>query len=144
MAAGLDELGDAELVARSREVEATRRRCEAEQAEIMREVERRQLFVVDGHRDVRGWYRATHRWSTRQANVCRRLGQLGSAAPDVLDALADGTIGVGQARLIADAYANPRVADHVVDAAAQLIEHAQHLSAAEFEQIVRRFVLLVD
>ncbi|MGE0140481.1 MAG: hypothetical protein AB7R77_21920, partial [Ilumatobacteraceae bacterium] len=93
---------------------------------------------------MRGWYRATHRWSTRDTNRCRRLGQLGTAAPQVVAALADGTIGVVQAQLIADAYANPRVADHVVDAAAQLIEHAQHLSAAEFEQIVRRFVLLVD
>ncbi|MGE0138735.1 MAG: DUF222 domain-containing protein, partial [Ilumatobacteraceae bacterium] len=91
-----------------------------------------------------GWYRATHRWSTRDTNRCRRLGQLGTAAPQVVAALADGTIGVVQSRLIADAFANPRVADQVVDAAAQLIEHAQHLSAVEFEQVVRRFVLLVD
>ncbi|MBI5089971.1 MAG: DUF222 domain-containing protein, partial [Actinobacteria bacterium] len=143
-AAGLDGLGDVELVARSRALEAARRRVVAEQAAVMREIERRQVFVEDGHRDVRAWYRATHRWSTREANACHRLGRLAGAAREVLDALEAGVIGVGQAQVIADAHANPRVAAQVPGIAEQLIEHAVHEPASRFEQLVRTWVNLVD
>jgi hypothetical protein len=138
------ELSDDELIARSRAVEAARRRNEADQALIMSEIERRQLFCDDGHRDVAAWYRATHRWSTAEARACRRLGRLVADAPDVLPAMQGGQLGVAQAHVIAKAHANERVREQLVEVVPQLLQHATHESASRFEAIVGEWVQLVD
>ena len=60
-------MSDDELVAWSRLVEADNRRAAGRQAKALREIEQRQVFRFDGHRDVRAWARATHRWSNAEA-----------------------------------------------------------------------------
>ena len=137
-------MSDDELVAWSRSVEADNRRGAGRQARALREIEQRQVFRFDGHRDVRAWARATHRWSSAEANAMRRLSRLVAAAPAVGDALDDGTLGVGQAQLIARAYANPRCADLLLDQVPQLLQHAANESAARFERIVLDWIELVD
>lgn len=137
-------LSDDELVAWSRLIEVDRRRAEARQAEAMREVERRQLFCSDGHRDARAWGRATHRWSSVEANAMRRLGRLTAASPQVADALRDSHLGIGQAHVIAKALANPRCTDQLLAQIPQLLAHAQHESAARFERLVHDWIELID
>lgn len=131
-AVDLDALDDDELIAYSKAIEANRRRDDAEQARVMASLDRREVFRADGHSDVRGWYRATHRWSATEANAMRMLSRLGVAAPEVLDELSDGRLGCSQAAVLARAYANPRVADALLDTLDGLFEHAGNMQAWEF------------
>lgn len=141
----LDAPVDPELVFElSRQIEADRRRLDAQQAALMAAIDRCALFSADGHRDARGWFRATHRWASGEATDMRRLSRLGVAAPVVLDELADGVLGRFQANVLARAFANPRVADQLLEMLGQLLEHAKHLSALEFQQLVEGWVRLVD
>lgn len=138
------ELDADELLAFTDDAEADRRRAEARQAWAMAEIERRELFRSDGHADVRAFFRARYRWSASQANAMRRLSRLGVAAPVVLDELADGRLGRCQAGVLAKAYANPRVSSELLDVLDELLDHAAHMQAWEFEELVERWTKLVD
>ena len=74
----------------------------------------------------------------------RRLSRLVAAAPAVGDALDNGTLGIGQAHLIARAHANPRCAEQLLDQVPQLLQHAANESAARFERIMLDWIELVD
>ena len=74
----------------------------------------------------------------------RRLSKLGVAAPAVLDELADGRLGRCQAGVLAKAYANPRVSAELLEVLDELFEHAAHMPAWEFEELVERWSKLVD
>jgi hypothetical protein len=143
-AVDVDALEVDELIAYSKALEAERRRGEAEQARVMASIDRREVFRADGHSDVRGWYRATHRWSATEANTLRKLSRLGVAAPGVLDELAGGRLGRCQAAVLAKAYANPRVADALLETLDELFEHAANMQAWEFERVVDMWSKLVD
>ena len=59
----------------------------------------------------------------------RRLGRLVDAAPDVGTGLQDGSVGIGQAHVLARAFANPRCGDQVLGQISQLLRHARNESA---------------
>ncbi|MUH52456.1 MAG: hypothetical protein F2789_14740, partial [Actinobacteria bacterium] len=56
-----------ELTALFTELELERRRVDARLAMVVGEVDRRGLYAIDGHATVKGWCRATGRWSSADA-----------------------------------------------------------------------------
>ena len=73
-----------------------------------------------------------------------RLSRLGVAAPQVLDELAAGRIGVFQAGVLAKAYANLRVRDQLLGVLDGLLVHAANMPAHDFATVVDTWVKLVD
>ena len=69
-------LSDTELVDRFRALECSVRRHAAELAAVVAELEGRSVFATDGHASMRGWLKATARWSNEE---CQRRLQNGPA-----------------------------------------------------------------
>ena len=105
------QLDDTALDAHIRTLELRRRQLEAEHA--IAEAERRSLHTADGHRSMNGYLRATCNTSTTEATRRRRLARLVDTVPGAGHRLHDGSIGVGQADLLARARANPRCGDRL-------------------------------
>ena len=141
---GLGSLSGPELAERLVELERTLRRTEAAIVAVVDEADRRSVCAVDGHASVRGWAAATVRWSPVELRDRQRCARLGRDLPDVLAALADGTVGVAQVRELARARANPRAGDQLAAAEAVLLDHAQHLPFEAFKTVVRRWEQLAD
>lgn len=137
-------LDDAALLERSHLLEVARRRGEAAQVGVLGEIERRGLQAVDGLRGVDGWGRAVHRWSSREARARRALIRLGRAAPEVLERLADGRLGVAQAHLLATEFLHPRVGQLLLAELPGFLDDAANVSMATFEQQVTNWRLLAD
>ena len=138
---GLDGDGLAErLVGLERAV----RRAEAAIVGVLDEADRRAVWKLDGHASVRGWARATVRWSLAEVRDRMRTLTLFRDAPVVGAELAAGRIGVAQVRELARARANPRVGPELVDAVPLLVEHAENLPFAEFRVCVKRWEALAD
>lgn len=146
-----DELVD-ELMGRSaselddhvRALELDRRRIDAELAAAVGEVDRRRMYLDDGHRSTKGYLRATCNWSHHEAGRVRRLGTAAAAVPGLGEALYTGRIGTPQADELAAAHANPRVRARLVEFAPLLLDQAERLRFDEFRACVRRFVVLAD
>lgn len=138
---GLDTQGLAE---RLEALERIVRRAEAAVVAIIDEADRRGSWKADGHASVRGWARATVRWSDVEVRDRVRTITLCRDAPQVAAELAAGRIGVAQVRELARARANPRVGAEIVRAIPLLVEHAQHLPFAEFRICVQRWESLAD
>ena len=141
---GLGSLSGSELADRLVELERVLRRTEAAIVAVVDEADRRSVCAVDGHASVRGWAAATVRWSPVELRDRQRCARLGRDLPDVLAALADGTVGVAQVRELARARANPRAGDQLAAAEAVLLDHAQHLPFEAFKTVVRRWEQLAD
>ena len=142
--ADLARLDDEQLLSMSRCNERARRSAEAEQVRLLAEIERRALHTIDGHRGVDGWGRAVHRWSRAQAKAMVGLIRLGRAAPEVLDRLQRGQLGVAQAHLLACTFTRPRIGVLLLPELPDMLQAAAELSMAEFEEKVTNWRLLVD
>ncbi len=126
------------------ELDAQRRRFEARLAVVVGEVDRRGLYAVDGHATVKGWCRASAKWSTPEAVSSVRVARLMHASAQVADAALSGAIGVSQLRLLARAFANPRCGAQLLDVITLLVQHAQQLSFDDFALVIRRWEMLAD
>jgi hypothetical protein len=137
-------LSDAEVLAQCRHVEEQRRAALAEHLRLMREVERRGLHRVDGHRDLAGFGRAEFRWSDRDAKAHRDLERLCRSCPQVLDQLAAGRVGAAQMFLLGRLSRAPRVGMYVAEQIDDFLDHAAALSFLAFEQYVIAWKCLMD
>ena len=73
-----------------------------------------------------------------------RLARLVDAAPEVGEALLDGSLGVCQADELARVAANPRCGDQLAEVVPVLLEHATHLAFADFKVLTARWETLAD
>jgi len=141
---GLEGLGGEGLAARLVALERIVRRAEAATVAVLDEADRAGVWRVDGHASVRGWARATVRWSFVELRDRMRTLTLFRDAPAVATELAVGRIGVAQVRELARARANPRVGAELVEAVPLLVEHAEQLPFDEFRICVQRWEALAD
>jgi hypothetical protein len=137
-------LADAEVVARFRELELELRALEAELAVVTAEVERRGAFRADGHRSMAAWLRADANWSGRQIRPRLHVAGLVDELPEVVDALADGHIGVAQASQLGAVAANPRCGHLLERSIDVLLEQAEQLSFNDAKRCLDRWVMLAD
>ncbi len=101
-------LTDDALVERFRELERSARRHEAELAVVVAELEGRSVFAADGHVSMRGWLKATVRWSNQECQRRLQTARLVAADRAVGARLHAGEVGVAQVQELARAHANPR------------------------------------
>jgi Arc/MetJ family transcription regulator len=101
-------------------------------------------FAEDGHSTVAGWCRAWTQWSTTETTARVRTARLGHREPTVTQSLTDGVLGVGYARELGRASANPRCGNQLGRVLPLLLEHARQLSFEEFRLVVRRWEMLAD
>jgi Domain of unknown function (DUF222) len=141
---GLDAVDDDGLAARLVVLERMVRRAEAAMVAVLDEADRRAVWKLDGHASVRGWARATVRWSFVEMRDRMRTLILFRDAPEVATELAAGRIGAAQVRELARARANPRVGAGLVDAVPLLVDHGEHLPFEEFRVCVQRWEALAD
>jgi hypothetical protein len=142
--ADLAAAGDDELLALSSSIEQARRGLEARHVRVLTEIERRALHTIDGHRGIEAWGRAVHRWTYAEAKSKGALIKLGRAAPDVLDRLQSGQLGVAQAHLLASTFVRPRIGALLLDVLPTLLDAAAQMSWADFDQHVTNWRLLAD
>jgi hypothetical protein len=83
----LDGLGGEELAERFRELELMQRRVSAGMGAIAGEVDRRGVYLDDGHRGLSGWLRAHGNYAQGTVTRHRRLARLVADLPDVGDDL---------------------------------------------------------
>ncbi len=142
--ADLEGLGADKLELMLVECEAVRRRAEAMIAEIVGLAERTTAYVEDGHASVSGWTKAACNWSAGETKAIVQTGRLLDAVPEARSAAHAGSLGIGQTRLLARLFANPRCTDQLPDSAELLVGHAQSLWFDEFAVVVRRWEALAD
>jgi hypothetical protein len=137
--ADADEVAAA-LVAVEREL----RGASAAAVDLVADADWRALFMLDGHRSVKGWVAATVRLP--YADVCRRvrMGRLFRRFPDVADLLRTGRMGVPQAAELARAAANPRCGDRFDGVIDELVDSALHDDFDTFQVVVREWERLAD
>jgi hypothetical protein len=141
---GLEGLDGDGLAGRLVALERVVRRAEAAIVAVLDEADLSGVWKVDGHASVRGWARATVRWSFVEVRDRMRTLTLFRDAPLVAAELAGGRIGVAQVRELARARANPRVGDELAAAVPVLVEHAEQLPFNEFRVCVQRWEALAD
>ncbi len=142
--ADLADVADAELLHTCRLDELDRRRTEGLLIHRMIEIERRKLYTADGFTCLAGWGRGVHRWNDIEARSRRNLTKLAAVAPQVVQRLITGRLGVAQAHLLGRLFKTPRVGQFVPLFIDDFLEQAAQLSYADFEQHVRNWRLLVD
>ena len=142
--AELMDLDDDALTERFRGLELQRRRAAAEMAAITKEVERRALHTVDGHRSVRHWVRAQINCPMGEATRLRRAAIACDQVAGLGDTLLHGHIGTAQADELARLATHPRVGDRFPAVAPLLTGHAEQLSYEEFRLVTRRWETLAD
>ena len=100
-AVDLDELGDAELLARARELVVAAHRVHAELTRVVRRTDVRGASERDGARTARAWLRGVPRISGAWAGDLVRHGRALESLPATARAYAEGWIGPDQVDVIA-------------------------------------------
>jgi hypothetical protein len=140
----LAELSGADLDHALVELETARRKLESAYVAVLDRADDTGRFRIDGHASVRGWAMALTNSSS--AETRRRL-QTMRALRDLPEAgrhLADGAIGVEQAREIARLHANPRLRQLVIDGDARLVGHATARDYESFSEALSRWAQFGD
>jgi hypothetical protein len=140
----LTERSDTELDAHIRELELARRRLDAELAATVAVADHRGVHLVDGHRSMGAYLRATCNWSNADIARVRSAARLVDTHPVVGDAWSDGRIGASQVAELARVHGNRRVRDRLGEFVPVLLEHAEQLPHREFATVVDRFTMLAD
>lgn len=125
-------------------VERARRQVEATYLAVLDAAETAGRYRDDGHASVKGW--AIALGGTAPLETHRRLQSMRAVRelPGTRAGLADGTLGVDQAREIAKLHANPRARSVIVEAEADLLRHATGRPFDEFSDVARRWHAFAD
>ena len=114
-------------------------------AVVVAELEGRSIHMVDGHVSMRGWLKATVRWSNQECQRRLQTARLVAADRVVGARLHAGEVGVAQVQELGRAHANPRCGEQLVgETAKTLLDHAVTMSFEDFRLCVRRWELLAD
>jgi len=133
-----------DLIDAAQVVEQVVRSAEQAAITITKAVERRGLYLDDGHRDVKAWWRAAVHLSPFDAARRWRLARVERSCPQVASALTTGTVGVAQANKLAVVWSNPRVRHDLEDTIDSWLTVAHELPYVEFEQKLDEWACLVD
>ena len=120
------------------------RTVESALIQVVARAENSQGFRDDGHSSLSGWIRSRVNWTTGDASARVRSARMMADIPDALDKLADGDLGVAQARRIARLHANDRVRESLPEAADMLLEMAISLPYEDFNSVALRWEQLTD
>jgi len=129
---------------RIRDLELQRRRLEAELAETIAVAESRQIHLVDGHRSMKGYLRATCNWSSGEVARLRSSARVIDAHESIGEAWHSGSLGGLQVAELAKVHGNRRVADRFATFVPMLVEQAETLRLEDFRVVVQHFVNLAD
>jgi hypothetical protein len=140
----LSLLDDVALVDALRDGERSRRRLEARQALIVRELDRRKVWKADGHASIRGLVNVVTNRAPWEVTALAQTGRLLDARPETASAMVDGDLGVAQAQQLAKTYAHPRCGDSYGDVADTLLTVATTLPFRDFKTVVDRFEAIAD
>jgi len=135
---------DAALDTEFRRLELEARALDARRLALLSVVDTRQVGRADGHLSTKSYIKGVAHASGPTAAAAVRRARVCRDAPAIGEALAVGRIGLSQVDELARVHANPRVRDLLPDAAAALLEHAEHMSHRDFKQVVDRFLMLTD
>jgi hypothetical protein len=140
----LESLDMQELAQEFARLERSCRMAETRMVALVETVVKTRSYRSDGHSSPSAWCRAVGRWSAAEARDRVRTAKLASGVPAVATALANGDLGLAQARELARAFANPRCGDLLGIVADKLIDAAQRFSYDDFVTLVRRWETLAD
>jgi hypothetical protein len=140
----LTERSEAELDAHIRDLEAQRRRLDAELAAAIAVADHRGLHRVDGHRTMGAYLRATCNWSNADIARMRSAARLVDTHPTAGDAWADGAVGTSQVVDLARVHGNRRVRHRLAEFLPTLLDHAERLPHRDFAAVLARFVIFAD
>jgi hypothetical protein len=140
----LDGLPARELTIVLQLVEIARRRTDAVVTAVVDRADRSDAYAVDGHKAVRGWVKASARWSNAQARTQRDITLLVRAHQRCADEYAAGRIGLAQMALLAKLANHPRAGVHFADSEELLVEDAQALEYEDFRQVCDHWLNLAD
>ena len=136
---------DRQLLDAARQLEALRRSLDAASLRVLGELERRE--TTDDQTGLR-----TAAWLAAEANLppagCRARVRLAEVLRDRLAAvdaaLVDGRVGIDHARVLAEAAANPRIADTFIDLVPDLLDAATEMRFEPWRRHVAELVSLLD
>jgi len=137
-------LGDADLDATIRELERARRGVEARLAGAVAVAEQRRLHLMDGHRSMKGYLRATCNWPSAEAGRWRSIATGVNWMPEVGDAWLAGRIGHAQVAEFGRVFGNRRVSAQLREFAPLLLADAERLPFDDFLLCVQQFVADAD
>ena len=138
--AGLDLLDEATLKPRDevdavvciKAVEQVRRRVDSAGLLLMTQIERFDLHRDDGYGSVKAMFRHHGGLSNAEANARSRSAKMCVELPDVDAACRSGELPVDNVRQLGRAFANPRVADVMVEQESWLLGKALELGPIDF------------
>ncbi|NNC81147.1 MAG: DUF222 domain-containing protein, partial [Acidimicrobiales bacterium] len=125
-------------------VEALRRRADAAMIELMNSIEQDSLMVMDGHSSAKTFVRHHGKVSGAEAAGRDKAMRACRALPNVRREFQAGRVGSDQIRLLGKVHANPRVRGEMPANEAWFLRKQKQLSFADFEDVTRRWVELVD
>lgn len=136
-------LGDDAVRQRLVDLDALRRRVEAETAIVLAELEERKVHRPE-HATMWGLLRVAVGWSDRECRERMRVARLGAAYPDALELLGDGQASVANIAEIARGFANPRCGDEIEPVIGTLFTEATRMEFDDFKRVVRRWERQAD
>ncbi|CAA9237353.1 MAG: hypothetical protein AVDCRST_MAG76-1582 [uncultured Acidimicrobiales bacterium] len=138
--AGLTELQLADAL---REASLAVDRAEAHRLAVAAEWDRRQVWAGDGAYNGRCWLAAECTLSRAEAAATLRTARVVASAPVVAEAVADGSLPVAKAEVLASVV-TARTAEKFVEDQQVLVDEARRLSVDEVAKMVRWWQRLAD
>lgn len=135
---------DAELCAAVRHLAVARAALDAAEAHVLAELDVRGVCDREFGSPTLWWVTTQTRASRSAVSGRLRLASALRRLDVVDDALSDGSITVDHARVLADAAANPRISDDVVDVQGELVDGARRVSFRQWRSEVAVLVELLD
>jgi hypothetical protein len=139
-----DQLPAAELTIVLQLVEVARRRPEAVVTGVVGVAERIGAYSRDGHRGLRGWVKASARWSNHQARIQSDVARLIRVHDLTRDEYFAGRLGLAQVALLARLANHPRAGKHYANSEKLLVEDAQRLEYEDFRKVCDHWLNLAD
>ena len=137
-------MSPAEIERHAHALEVLRRQVEAATALMVQRVEDSATYVLDDHRKVADWGRATNNWSGPETSRLVKLGRAMRKLPDFTASALAGELGVAQMHATAQVAANPRVRQHLDDADSLFTSAGRDLPFDDFATVLRNWEELAD
>ena len=117
---------------------------EAVVTRVVESAERMCRYTADGHRAVRGWVKASARWSNHQARIHADVARLIRHHELCRDEYFAGRLGLAQIALLARLACHPRAGKHFAGSEKLLVEDAQRLEYEDFRKVCDHWLNLAD
>lgn len=126
------------------ELEVLERQAKAASALLVQRVEDSAVYVLDGHKKVADWGRASNNWSGAETARRVKLARAMKKLPEFAASALAGELGVSQMDEVAKIAANPRVREHLDDADELFTASARDLPFDDLSTVLRNWEALAD